>query len=236
MSILTDAGPRRLLVTRRDPETGTYESVGELSRDETGFAFFYYQGVERALPGMRDLERVHRSSDLFPLFEHRVVSPRREDHDKYLSELALEPGAAPFEVLARSGGRSAVDTLELTPMPQPGPVDILFLVHGIRYLDERQQARVDALHDGQDLGLVADPYNPHDHRAVLVTRENHKLGFVPGPLLEAVHIVMKSSYRLRVERVNPPEAGFHMRLLVRLTGTLEEDCRGAPGLPSESSA
>ncbi len=41
---------------------------------------------------------------------------------------------------------------------------------------------------------------------------------MPTPLLDYVHQIMKQPYELAVERVNPADAGLHMRLLVRLNG------------------
>lgn len=218
---MTPVQTARLLVTRRNPETLSYETIGELARDETGYTFTYRPGVTRPLPGMPDIDREYVSVDLFPLFEHRVISPRRADHGDYLAGLALNPEATPFEVLTRSGGRSAVDTLELTAMPEPGPVDISFLVHGIRHLSEDERARIDTtLVEGQELALRHEPGNPVDARAVLVTDDNHRLGYVPRPLLDYVHQIVRREHRLTVERVNPAGAGFHMRLLVRLVGVL----------------
>jgi len=169
---------------------------------------------------MADTGQPYTSADLFPLFEHRVISPRRADHDEYLAGLALGPEATPFEVLTRSGGRSAVDTLELTPMPEPGPVDIRFLVHGIRHLRESERARIGILTRGQVLHLRPEPDNVADLRAVLVTDDDHRLGYVPRPLLDYVHPILTRDHSLTVERVNSAAAGFHMLLLVRLVGTL----------------
>lgn len=210
---------RRLLVTRRNPDTKSYETVGELARDAEGYTFIYREGITRPLPGMPDMDRPYASDDLFSLFRHRVISPRRADREDYLDGLALDYEATPFEILARSGGRSAVDTLELTPMPEPGPVDISFLVHGIRHLTDAERMHIDDLREGQPLHLRPERDNPVDERAVLVTDDDHRLGYVPGPLLDYIHPIMATQHSLRVERVNPSEAGFHMRLLVRLTGT-----------------
>lgn len=218
MSTLTRT--QRLLVARRNPENSAYETIGELSRDEHGYTFTYRSGVRRGLPGMEELSETYRSDELFPLFEHRVISPRRADYDDYLHGLGLPPSATPFEVLARSGGRSAVDTLEITPMPEVGPVDICFLVHGIRHLSEHERLHIDQLRVGQLLDLRAGPENEFDARAVLVTFDGHRLGYVPRPLLEYVHPMMEGGVTLSVEKVNSASAGFHMRLLVRLQGLL----------------
>ncbi|WP_192796597.1 HIRAN domain-containing protein [Serinicoccus kebangsaanensis] len=215
---MTRTSTRRLLVTRRNPETTHYEAVGELVRDENGFTFTYRDG-SRALPSMPHTGQPYRSDVLFPLFSHRVISPRRADHDAYLAGLHLPPEATPFEVLTRSGGRSAVDTLELTPIPEPGHVDLCFLVHGIRHLGEAERARIDTLRPGQRLHLEAAPDTPTDEHAILVTDDGHRLGYAPRPLTQYVHPIMASEHELTVERVNHRDAGFHMRLLVRLVGT-----------------
>lgn len=214
---------RRLLVTRRDAATAAYEAVGELLHDpqtET-YTFTYRDDVSRALPGL-PLDRPHVSTQLFPLFGHRVVSPHRSDHDDLLGFLALDPMATPFEVLSRSGGRSPIDTLELTPMPDPGRFDIRFLVHGIRHLLEQERDWIDELRAGQPLLLEPEPTNEVDPAAILVTDAGRRLGYVPRPLLDYVHPALEHSYELTVDRVNPREAGYHMRLLVRLAGTLPE--------------
>lgn len=211
----------RLLVTRRDPHTAAYAAVGELRHDREGdfYTFTYRDEVTRALPGL-PLGQVHTSSRLFPLFSQRVVSPLRGDHDEILGMLDLQGQATPFEVLARSGGRSATDTLEITPIPEPGPFEVRFLVHGIRHLTETERARIDDLHPGDALDLRAEPTNPVDRRAVLVTGDGQRLGYVPRPLLEYVRPAMERDHTLTVEQVNPAAAGHHMRLLVRLVGHL----------------
>lgn len=221
MSTLTRT--RRLLVTRRDPETASYETVGELAETTDGkYSFQYHPHTRRPMPGMPDLSEVYTSSRLFPTFDHRVISPRRADHDGYLNGLNLPPDATPFEVLARSGGRSAVDTYELTPVPEPGPVELLFLVHGIRHLEPSEQDAVDQLQHGDKLELRLEPENPVDDQAVLVTRLGCRLGWVPSPLVPYIRQIMTSACSLNVERLNPPEAGFHMRLLVKVTGTYKD--------------
>lgn len=211
---------RRLLVTRRDPHTGAYGAVGELAYDAEAetYSFTYREGVERPLPGLPLEGSV--SDDLFPLFGHRIVSPRRADHDAALDLLGLDPMAQPFEVLARSGGRSATDTLELTPMPEPGDFEVRFLVHGIRHLTEYERDYIKTLVPGQHVILTPEPENIQDELAVLVTADGHRLGYVPRPLLAYVRPAMDCHYDMTIERINPPAAGTHMRLLVRLAGHL----------------
>ena len=55
---------------------------------------------------------------------------------------------------------------------------------------------------------------------MLVRQSGDRLGYVPDPLLDYVHRITERPFELVVDRVNPIEAGMHMRLLVRLTGEL----------------
>ena len=205
-----------LLVSRQDPETRRYRRVGVLSHDGHTFRFKYDDDVRRALPGL-PLGRVHESESLFPIFAERVMDPHRPERAETLEQLGLGAEAEPLEVLAVSGGGRTGDTYELTPLPQPGPVSLPFLVHGIRHLTSGERAAIDDLKPGDRLELRCEPDNEFNERALLVRQTGDRL---PDPLLDCVHRIMERPFELVVDRVNPPEAGMHMRLLVRLTGEL----------------
>lgn len=208
-----------LLVSRQDPATRTYSRVGTLAFDGSTYTFRYDESAKRALPGL-PLGTTHRSETLFPIFAERVIDPRRPERSEVLEQLGLADDAGPFQVLAVSGGSRTGDTYELTPLPHPGPVDLPFLVHGIRHLSADEIARIGLLKNGDPLTLVEEPDNPVNDRAILVTADGSRLGYVPDPLVDYIHDIMSGDHRLVVDRVNPPMAGLHMRLLVRLTGRL----------------
>lgn len=208
-----------LLVSRQDPETRRYSRVGVLSHDGRTFRFTYADGVTRALPGL-PLGRSHESEWLFPIFAERVMDPHRPERAETLEQLGLGAEAETLEVLAVSGGGRTGDTYELTPLPQPGPVRLPFLVHGIRHLTSEERAAIDDLKPGDPLELRCEPDNEFNERALLVRKSGDRLGYVPDPLLEYVHRIMEHPFELVVDRVNPAEAGMHMRLLVRLAGEL----------------
>lgn len=128
--------------------------------------------------------------------------------------------AEPLEVLAVSGGGRTGDTHELTPLPQPGPVSLPFLVHGIRHLTSEERAAIDDLKPGDRLELQLETDNEVNEGALLVGQSGDRLGYVPDPLLDYVRLIMERPVELVVDRVNPVEAGMHMRLLVHLTGEL----------------
>lgn len=217
--MLTKTRTDRLLVTRQDPKTRRYEPLGELTHHDGKYVFTYYDDAPAELPGL-PRGRKHVSEMLFPVFGERVMSSHRRDHHRAMEQLDLGPDAEPFEVLAVSGGHRTGDTYELTPLPEPGAVDLPFLVHGVRYLTDVERDCLDRLTPGQSLRLEPEESNPANPRALLVASDGTRLGYVPDPLLEIVRRVMGGDHVLEVVRVNPPDAGLHQRLLVRLSGTL----------------
>lgn len=67
---------------------------------------------------------------------------------------------------------------------------------------------------GDEPRIVAEPDNPLDSRALLVTdRGEVRLGYVPAPLLDVLHSA--ENWSVTVLQANGPEVGFHLRLLVR---------------------
>ena len=217
--MLTKIRTERLLVTRQDPKTRQYQSLGVLTYRDGQYTFRYADGAPAELPGL-PRGREYTSDSLFAVFGERVMSPHRRDHGRAMEHLGLGVDAEPFEVLAVSGGRRTGDTYELTPLPEPGAVDLPFFVHGVRYLDDAARSQLDGLQPGQRLRLEPEEANPKNQRAVLVSNDGTKLGYVPDPLVEVVRSVMSEDHVLQVVRVNGPEAGLHQRLLVRLSGTL----------------
>jgi hypothetical protein len=216
--MLTSTKTRRLLVSRQDAGTRRFHRVGVLGCQGDAYTFTYDPEATRALPGL-PMGRVHTSDTLFPIFAERVMHPMRPDRPEALERLGLAPDAGPFEVLSISGGGRTGDTYELTPLPEPGPVELHFLVHGIRHLTTEEQGRIDSLSAGQHLRLLEEPGNPVNERALLVTDDGARLGYVPDPLLDYVHDIIRHTYSLVVVRINPAEAGLHLRLLVSLSGT-----------------
>lgn len=218
----------RLLVTVQESDTRKYRSIGFLDCSPSAYRFTYLSSAYdrhgfRPLPGLGP-DRMVESAHLFPLFADRIMSPRRPDQPHMMTSLGLPANAAPFEVLARSGGRRVGDLLELVEVPVPdqvGRIELTFLVHGVRYAGAEATAAIDRLKPGDQLRLVPDPGNPKDAQAIAV-EQSVRLGFVPRPLTDLARELMAGSdHRLTVERANDASAGFHMRLLVTLTGTVQ---------------
>jgi hypothetical protein len=214
----------RLLVTRQDPESRRYHRIGLLECAEDGYTFTYDHAVQndpavQPLVGFSDRSRTYRSPRLFPLFDERILDPRRPDRPQWLAWLGVdELHDHPMELLARSGGRRVGDLVELTPVPEPdadGLVDVVFLVHGVRHVPGSEDV-LGRLRVGDPLDLRRAPENPVNPRALLVTESGDPFGYVPDPLLDDLDALVDR--RVVVEHVNGPEAGSHLRCLVRLRG------------------
>ena len=218
-----------LLVTWQDPDTGRYHAVGLLSRAHDLYRFRYLDAARklpnfRSFLGFSDMGRDYTSPHLFPIFAERVLDDGRRDRVDLYEALDLVATAGPMEFLARSGGRRAGDRIQLLPTPlvAEGRTSCVFLVHGVRHVPGAGDA-IDRLEPGQELALVPEPDNPIDADALLVTQDGTLLGWVPNPLLGYVQAVLSSGgARLTVVRANPRELGHHMRLLVRIEGSLPE--------------
>lgn len=197
---------RRLLVTWQHPESRLISPVGLLEFDGHAYRFRYIESALtvpgfRPFLGLRDLKGDYRSNELFPLFDTRVMSPRRPDYGTYLGRLGLGSDASPMEILARSEGRREADTVQLFPVPEVAPdrsTRCQFLVHGVRYVlrdDPDAAERFDTLQVGQPLQLVPEPENPVNPRALLTTTTGDsrgRLGWAPNLLLDYLHAVRAS--------------------------------------------
>ncbi|WP_149203137.1 hypothetical protein [Actinotalea subterranea] len=235
---LLDAAPLpathtgRLLVTQRSAEDRRYRSVGFLTYDGSAYSFAYLQSAVgqawfRPLPGLARVGQPYVSGELFPLFRERLLSPRRPDYGATLAALDLPAEAEPFEVLGRSGGHRAGDSVEVIPVPVPdsdGHVSMSFFAHGVRHMSQEAQSAIAGLRRGEALGLVHESSNEVNDRALLVTHRGAlRLGYVPDPLVGFVHEVRRAEHRLTVERANGLDVPFHYRLLIRVDGFVSAD-------------
>jgi hypothetical protein len=138
---------RHLLVAWQHPSTRAFDLVGRLDvpvADDKPYRFAYYRHAAsvagfRPFVDLPNLDRVYEAHDLFPLFENRLTPRSRADFPEVAAFVGLTGDADPFEVLARTGGRRATDTVEVVPEPAIDPVsgrlEVDFLVHGIRHHD-----------------------------------------------------------------------------------------------------
>lgn len=230
-----------LLVLWQQPSTRAMIPVGELSYDEREYQFAYLPGVEvikgfRPLLGFKDLAKTYVSEELFPLFRERVLDPSRPDFGRLLHELDLDlASATPWELLARTGGGSEGDTLQVTPFPKPDGAgwSCTFLAAGVRYFKEKSvriaggatevyadaayEEILGALRPGDPLKVEREVGNEYNADArVLLTERGDAVGYVPDWLARftSQYFVDGTSLRAKVVQTNDRHAGWHLRLMV----------------------
>ena len=221
---------KTLFVTWQDPETRRWIPVGRLTYDGRTYQFTYTRGAKASknfLPfgRMTDLNRAYSSDKLFPLFANRILSPTRPEYSDYLDWLGLDESKAnELDVLERSGGQRATDTLEIIPCPEPtlnNSYVVHFFSHGLRYLSEKDQQRVNMLTPGDRLYLMRDVQNSADSMALLMRTDDpiSVVGYVPryysGEFSALIEKVDQERGRVSVERVNP-SAPSNFRLLCKI--------------------
>ena len=215
--------------------TRNWFPVGRLDVGETAspYRFRYVRGAERAhtetgfepLVDFPDFQKPYDSSDLFPLFKNRVLTPGRKDFDEYLRLLQLNEGADPIEILSVDGGYRATDSFEVFPKIErlpDGAFRCRFFLHGWRYVSESAQARLQALKPGEKLYVAIELTNPMSKLAVQIqTEDYHVIGWSPRYLVnDLVSAIAKApgDYQAKVVQVNPVPAPAKQRLLVELRG------------------
>ena len=221
------ADVHRLFVAWQDPKSRRFHAVAQLDRTSTGDYRFVYLKNAETLEGFDpfvsfpNLHRTYISDRLFPLFENRLMSPRRPDYPQFVEDLGLPEDADPFDLLGRSG-RRATDSIEVFAEPHmnddTGHLSTWFFVRGIRHVLE-DDAVLQQLRNGDELQLVPDPDNVANGQALLVLEgTSHRIGYVPDYLVDTIHRLRDSGAAVRVmaERVNPPDTPWRARVLCRL--------------------
>jgi hypothetical protein len=152
---------------------------------------------------------------------------RRPDFSRYVKWLGLPLDATPLDILSRSGGERKGDAVQVIEQPSvdlAGATESIFLVRGARYATSQYLSTsvAEALKRDDRLSIVPDPSNTTNPSALLIaTMDGTPIGWIPDLLISYVRIVLESDAQLVVLRNNGPEAPWHLRLLVRLTGHAE---------------
>jgi len=233
---------RSLVVTWEHPETRVISAIALLKYDGAEYSFKYLPEVTevegfRPLLGFPEIDTGYSAQDLFPLFQQRVMDPKRPDYARYVEGLGLPEDASPWEQITRSGGSREGDSIQFFPFPvHDGSVwTFSFMVNGVRhmltksvtvdgelkgsYTPEDLELVLDSLDEGDSLELHFEPTNAHNTRAILVLASDQRpIGYVPTFALDGTtRGLLDDVVDVTVERVNPPEAGWHMRVLARMT-------------------
>jgi hypothetical protein len=210
--------------------------IGRLDADDgdSPYRFRYTKGAEDArlkagfhpLPEFPEFERDYRSSELFPTFTNRVISPKRPDFKDYLQALDITDCVDPIEILAANGGQRATDTFEVFPQlvkGADGSFACRFFLHGGRHTTQAAQERVGSLQAGDQLNVALELTNPVDTLAVQIqTADYHMIGWAPRYLVDDLAMAMAEHpgrYSASVVRVNPIPAPSSQRVLIEMCGT-----------------
>lgn len=222
---------KALFVAWQDPASRRWIPVGRLTYENGTYKFVYTRGAKESenftpFGRMVDLDTAYVSDVLFPLFANRVLPKTRPEYADYLRWLGLtEHEHNELEVLARSGGQRATDTLEIFPCAEPTMdkhYEVYFFSHGLRHLIPVNQAQVNDLQPGERLFLMRDLQNEHDAMALLL-RTNDPIsivGYCPryysAEFSRLLGSVDQVDVHVAVEQVNP-DAPTQLRLLCKLT-------------------
>jgi hypothetical protein len=218
-----------LFVAWHTKEPPAWGPVGRLEYDRGIYRFCYTQGARqlvdfRLFDGMDDLAQVYESTDLFPLFQNRLLPKSRPEYRAYLTWSGLDPDKPlePLMLLGRTGGLKETDAVELFPCPQPdshGCYINLFFAHGVRYHLPNAGPVLAQLRNGDRLEMRRQPLNPVDPKAVAIFSDGTPVGYVPRYLAADVSRLIddcdEGAVRLLVQQVNY-EAPTQQRLLCRL--------------------
>lgn len=231
-----------LLVTWQQPDTRAMLPVARLSFDGEAYRFNYLPTATsidgfRPLIGFKDVSKTYESGELFPLFQERILDPARDDFERVLTELDLDPASAtPWEQLVRSGGGSEGDTLQVTPLPHEDHTDwsCTALVAGLRYFQMKSvrtelgdtpvysesgfEAVLASLEAGSALIVRKEIGNVYNSDALLLfTPGGDVVGYLPdwvAKLSAAARNAGGADPLVTVERVNAMDSGWHLRVLV----------------------
>lgn len=223
---------RRLLVAWQHPSTRAYDLVGRLDvphAPDEPYRFAYFRHAAsvagfRPFVDLPDLDQVYEAHELFPLFDNRLTPRSRADFPQVAAFVGLTSDADPFEVLARTGGRRATDTVEVLPEPTVDPgsgqLEVDFLVHGVRHHDGLDACLAE-LRPNDRLRILCDVQNPTDGMAVaLADGRTRNLGWIPRYLVPTVHRSADqygwSQVNVEVLHVGDAAGPPHLRLLCRL--------------------
>jgi hypothetical protein len=219
-------------VGRLDAETVDAEQQRSLYRFRyTGGALKAQRDVGfKPLLAFPDFQKDYVSNELFPLFQNRVISPKRGDFQEYIQWLDLDRGQAdPVSILSVSGGERVTDNLEVFPKVTADPsgsFHVRFFLHGQRHLGEKAIERASKLKVGDELRILVELNNPATRLAVpLLTEDYQMIGWAPRYLVEDLIQCVPHAPELSatIARINNDAAPLNQRILIDYSGRAPKD-------------
>lgn len=224
----------RTLYLGWEDRAGTREwfPVGRLDADVAAprYRFRHLRGAVRAretggfdlVPGFPELHREYQSPELFPVFQNRVMSPRRPDFEDYMRGLDLDRTADPVETLWVDGGRRVTDFFDVFPKLVREP-DGSFVCRF--FPDGMDRQRPEALRPGERVLLSVDHNTGSNGAAIPIRTPGERLiGWVPscfGADLRVALLESDGQYEATVVRVNPPPHPWDLSVLVEMRSRWE---------------
>lgn len=226
-------------ISWQDPASRLWYVVGRLSEQmEGGFEFVYTKGAQKSknfipFPGMSVLERVYRSSELFPLFANRLLGKNRPEYRQFIDWLELPvENPSPLDILSRSGGARATDSFQVFERVRPndqGEFSVIFFLHGLSHVGKSAPDRVLTLKPGEPLRLAPDPQNQVDNTSIMLIAEpTEVIGFLPRYLARDMATLLEqdaTSLQARVIATHD-RAPRHYKLLCEVNGKVPEELKG----------
>lgn len=222
---------KTLFISWQEPETRRWFPIGRLTQDKSVFKFVYTLGAEKAknfspFYGMRQLDRIYESDELFPIFQNRMLSKSRPEYSRLIDWLSLDANKAdPFVILSLTGGTRKTDSLEIFPCPvstPDGEYKLNFFSRGLSHEPEGTHKRVNLLHPGEKLFLMKDVQNPYDMSALVLRTDDPVtiVGYCPRYLADDLNYLLEKNgpekLKFTVKKVNI-DAPFQLRLLCEIT-------------------
>jgi hypothetical protein len=230
---------QNIFISWQSQETRNWYVVGNLEYDGQTYNFRYTNGSKKAkkdgftaFQGMSELDIIHSSTELFPLFRNRVLSSRRPEYPRFISWLRLGDDATEMDLLERSNGIKVTDNLQTfsrLEIDDSGSFDCFFFLHGLSHRTQDAKDFVSKLTLGDQLFLKRELNNSHDSNATMVLSSGEKnsalqLGYCPGYLSSDVSKLLNDNYdsiKFTVESFDS-NAPVHYQLMCRLTGQVTQ--------------
>ena len=217
-----------LYLAWEDPSSRAWSPVGRLTHENDLFRFVYTKGAQKlksftTFGSMKELDRVYKSSEIFPIFSNRLLPKSRPEYKEYIDWLGFsDDNAGPLEQLARSGGIKETDFFMTYQVPEEQNnnfYETCFFVHGMRYLRSEDINLTEELRPGSRLYPMFDVQNIDDPEAVALSTEgpDDLVGYLPRYLVADVRKLMDlndQKAELIIEKVNL-NAPLQMKLLCR---------------------
>lgn len=194
--------PSRLLLAwlrpLQDGQRRNRRVVGEIVRDDSDTVIFRYLDTTEDFQAARQegfqgypafrLNRTEHRSNVLHAFTSRMTSRKRGDFADYLAahQLPHDYSGSDFSLLAHTGARLPSDGFEIVAdfATVRNPFDLVIEVAGTRH---QAELRIESLALGDPVAFAAEPDNPVDSDAVVVSHKAGQLGHIPKPYCALLH-------------------------------------------------